>query len=174
MINALRRSAGKLTVIAIMVTPLLAACGFHPLYGTAPSGVQLDEVLRRVSISPIPGRVGQRIRNELIFGTTGGGYADAAEYRLEIAIRESVENVVIAQTGRSEGRAYQLIALFKLVSLNDDAELIAGQSVGRAAYDNLGSNFADVRARRDAENRAAKSVAQDIQTRIATALSREV
>jgi LPS-assembly lipoprotein len=174
MINAVRRSAGKLAAIAIMVAPLLGACGFQPLYGTGPSGVQLDDVMRSVSISPIPGRVGQRIRNELIFSTTGGGYADTAQYRLEIAIRESVKDVFVAQTGESEGRAYRLIASFKLIRLKDDTKLISGQSVGRAAYDNLDSTFADVRARRDAENRAAKSVAQDIQTRIATALSREV
>lgn len=174
MTQASRRSASKLIAVAVMIAPLLAGCGFQPLYGAGPSGVQLNDVMRTVSVVPIPGRVGQRIRNELIFATTGGGYADAAQYRLEIAIRESVKDVFVARSGESEGRAYRLIASFKLVRLADDKELISGQSVGRAAYDNLDSTFADVRARRDAENRAAKSVAQDIQTRIATALSREV
>lgn len=173
MTEAIRRSATKLVAVTILVAPLLAACGFQPLYGTGPSGVQLDDVMRSVSIAPIPGRVGQRVRNELIFSSTGGGYANAAEYRLEIAIKESVKDVFVARTGESEGRAYRLIASFKLVRVADEKELIAGQSVGRAAYDNLDSTFADVRARRDAENRAAKSVAQDIQTRIAMALSRE-
>ena len=72
-------------------------CGFQPLYGTS-TGVQLDKVMRTVSMAPIPGRVGQRVRNELIFATTGGGYSDAKpQYRLEIAIRESVKDVFVAR-----------------------------------------------------------------------------
>jgi len=174
MTQVVHRSASRLIAVAIMITPLLAGCGFQPLYGTTPSGVQLDDVMRTVSVAPIPGRVGQRVRNELIFGTTGGGYAGAEQFRLEIAIRESVKDVFVARSGESEGRAYRLIASFKLIRLEDGKEVVSGQSVGRAAYDNLDSTFADVRARRDAENRAAKSVAKDIQTRIAMTLSREV
>lgn len=155
------------------IAPLVAGCGFQPLYGDGPGGAQLDEVLRTVSIAPIPGRVGQRIRNELIFATTGGDYSEAPNYRLEIAIRESVQDVVVAKTGESEGRGYRLLAAFKLIRLEDDTVVIDGKSVARAAYDNLDSTFADIRARRDAENRAARVVADDIQTRIATALSRQ-
>lgn len=169
-----RRSAGRLFAVIAIVAPLMAGCGFQPMYGTGPSGQQLDDVMRTVSVATIPGRVGQRLRNELIFATTGGGYSDAANYRLEIAIRESVQDVFVAQSGESEGRAYRLIAAFKLIRVEDGSEVIAGKSIGRAAYDNLDSTFADVRARRDAENRAARTVAEDIQTRIATALSREV
>ncbi|MFP4537217.1 MAG: LPS assembly lipoprotein LptE [Dichotomicrobium sp.] len=169
-----RHSAGRLFAVIAIVAPLMTGCGFQPMYGTGPSGQQLDDVMRTVSVATIPGRVGQRLRNELIFATTGGGSSDAPNYRLEIAIRESVQDVFVAQSGESEGRAYRLIAAFKLISLDDETVVISGKSIGRAAYDNLDSNFADIRARRDAENRAARTVAEDIQTRIATVLSREV
>jgi len=172
--GAERRFAICLIAILMATAPLLAGCGFRPMYGEGPSGVRLDEVLRTVTISPIPGRVGQRLRNELIFATTGGGQADEAVYRLEIAIRESVRDVFVARSGESEGRAYRLLAAFKLVKIEDGTEVISGKSIGRAAYDNLDSTFADIRARRDAENRAARTVANDIQTRIAAALSRGV
>ena len=45
--------------------------------------------------APIPGRVGQRIRNELIFQSTGGGAAQTPTLRLEIAIRESVTSTLV-------------------------------------------------------------------------------
>ncbi len=173
MTGAFRRVA-TLSAVAVALPLILAGCGFQPLYGTSPSGAQLDDVMRTVSIAPIPGRVGQRVRNELIFTTTGGGYSEAPLYRLEIAIRESVEKTLVDKSGDSEGRIYQLLASFKLIRAEDGAELLVGQSIGRASYDNLDSTFADVRARRDAENRAARSVSTDIQTRIATVLSREV
>ncbi len=172
--GANHRSAGRLVAVMALIAPLLAGCGFQPMYAETSTGVQLDEVMRTVSVAKIPGRVGQRVRNELIFATTGGGYRDAAEYRLEIAIRESVQDTVVAKTGESEGRAYRLTAAFKLIRLEDQTVALSGTSIGRAAYDNLDSTFADIRARRDAENRAARSVAEDIQTRIAIALSREV
>ena len=57
----------------------LAGCGFQPLYGgTTAGGAKLAEVMAAVEIDPIPGRVGQRVRNELIFENTGGGYAATA------------------------------------------------------------------------------------------------
>ena len=172
--GANHRSAGRLVAAMLLIAPLLAGCGFQPMYAETSTGVQLDEVMRTVSVAKIPGRVGQRVRNELIFATTGGGYRAAAEYRLAIAIRESVQDTVVAKTGESEGRAYRLTAAFKLIRLDDQAVVLSGTSIGRAAYDNLDSTFADIRARRDAENRAARTVADDIQTRIAIALSRDV
>jgi LPS-assembly lipoprotein len=68
-------------------TVLLAGCGFQPLYGPTASGEDLGHVMKTVDITTVPGRVGQRIRNELIFRTTGGGYAEQPKYRLDIAIR---------------------------------------------------------------------------------------
>jgi len=168
------RSAGWVLAIMALIAPMLAGCGFRPMYAETSTGAQLDDVMRAVSVAEIPGRVGQRIRNELIFATTGGGDRAAPRYRLEIAIRESVQDVFVARTGESEGRAYQLTAAFKLIQLDEEAVVISGKSVSRAAYDNLDSTFADIRARRDAENRAARTVADDIQKRIAMALSRDV
>lgn len=171
--GANHRSASRLVAMAV-IAPLLAGCGFQPMYAETSAGVQLDDVMRTVSVATIPGRVGQRIRNELIYATTGGGYSDAPRYRLEIAIRESVQDTFVARTGEAEGRAYQLTAAFKLIRIDDETVIVSGQSVSRASYDNLDSTFADIRARRDAENRAARTVADDIETRVAMALSREV
>ncbi len=171
--GANHRSASRLVAMAV-IAPLLAGCGFQPMYAETSAGVQLDDVMRTVSVATIPGRVGQRIRNELIYASTGGGYSDAPRYRLEIAIRESVQDTFVARTGEAEGRAYQLTAAFKLIRIDDETVIVSGQSVSRASYDNLDSTFADIRARRDAENRAARTVADDIETRVAMALSREV
>ena len=62
--------------LLLAAAPALAACGdaagFRPLYGAGASG-NVGEQLKQVDCRPIPGRVGQRIRNEMIFQTTGGG-----------------------------------------------------------------------------------------------------
>ena len=67
--------------------PALASCGdsgFRPLYGPTMSGAGLQERLAQVDVAPIPGRVGQRIRNELNFQNTGGGNPRPPTHRLEV------------------------------------------------------------------------------------------
>lgn len=173
MVNA---TAGKLTgglalLALIAAAPLLAGCGFQPLYGPTASGAQLSEVMKAVDVAPIPGRVGQRLRNELIFTTTGGGSGAPPGYRLEIALKESLFNTLVERTGDPKGQIYELFADFKLVRLKDGQVVFEGKSTSRAAYDKVESVFADIRAKRDAENRAARTIAETIRLRLAAYLS---
>ncbi len=161
------------------MTPVLSACSFQPLYGTTASGVSVQNELKSVSIAPIPGRVGQRLRNELIFHTTNGGDASASNYRLEVAIREKVSSILVTQAGDAQGQIYSLYASFKLVRLKDNKVVFDSRGHARAAYDTnqtvdgkqVNSIFSDIRARIDAENRVARTLADDIKTRVAAYLA---
>ena len=163
----------KRVFAAIGMVSLLAlsGCGWRPLYGTTAGGADLQDVMRTVDISTIPGRVGQQIRNELIFDTTGGGEAAVPEYRLDIAIRESILNTLVDNTGDPQSQTYQLYSQFKLVRLNDNKVVLKGNSNARAAFDKVDSVFADIRAKRDAENRAARTIADSVRLRMAAFLS---
>jgi LPS-assembly lipoprotein len=163
------KAAAAVAVLAGLVT--LGGCGWQPLYGPTASGAQLEDVMRTVEISTIPGRVGQRVRNELIFKTTGGGEADIPKYRLDIAIRESVLNTLVEATGDPTGQIYQIYTQFKLVRLTDNQVVLQGNNNARAAYDKADSVFADIRAKRDAEDRAARTIAEAIRTRVAAYFS---
>ncbi len=66
---------------------------------------------------PIPGRVGQKLRNELIFANTGGGSAGPTRYRLDIVVKESVTDQLVQITGDATGQVYQLDATFKLIDV---------------------------------------------------------
>jgi LPS-assembly lipoprotein len=158
-------------VLAIVAALVLGGCGFQPLYGPTASGAQLTDVMRSVEIAPVPGRVGQRVRNELLFRTTGGAEPATPQYRLEIAIRESLQNTLVTRTGDPQGRVFQLYAEYRLIRLADSQVVFAGHSNARAAFDKVDSVFADIRAERDAENRAARTMADAIRTRLATYLS---
>lgn len=159
---------------AMLVAPLVAACGnggFRPMYGDLGGGGVLSEKLAQVEIAPIPGRVGQRLRNELIFETRGGGNPLPPEYRLEIAIRETVTSTLVQRSGDSRGQIYSLDASFRLISLADKKVVLAGTSYGRAGFERFDSVFANVRARRDAEDRAANTVSADLKARLAAFLA---
>lgn len=188
MSSAERTSGDKTGIKRVAVTRVLAVSlcagiaaisagcadgsGFKPLYGSAATGgAGANERFAALDVAPIPGRVGQRIRNELIFQSTGGGAAPPSEYRLEVAIRESVSSTLVKVDGNASGQVYNLDASFRLVRIADKSIVAEGKSYGRAGFERLTSTFANVRAREDAENRAAKTVADELRTRLMAYLS---
>jgi LPS-assembly lipoprotein len=124
-----------------------------------------------VEVDPIPGRVGQRVRNELIFANTGGNYAAPQKYRLDIVVKESVTDQLVQITGDATGQVFELNATYKLVDVSNGKVLLVGSAISRAPYNRFQEIFANVRARMDAENRAASTVAESIKTRIAAYLA---
>ncbi len=169
-----RRSTSRVLLAAIVTLPMLTACGsggFTPLYGSSGIGANVGEKLAQVQITPIPGRVGQRIRNELIFQSTGGGRPLPPVYRLEIAIRESVTSTLVQTDGDALGQLYTLDASFQLIRISDNSVALKGISYGRAGFERFDSIFANVRARQDAEDRAARTVGEELKTRLSGFLS---
>jgi LPS-assembly lipoprotein len=160
--------------LAAMAGLALGGCGFQPLYGsntTTASGVRLSEAMAAVDVQPIPGRVGQKVRNELIFSNTGGGHAPQPRYKLRIAIREQVVNQLVRISGDARGQVYQLEASFKLIDASNGEIIHQGSAVSRAPYSRYQEIFANVRARYDAENRAAETVSESIKTQVAAYLA---
>jgi LPS-assembly lipoprotein len=152
-------------------------CGFQPLYGSTSSGANLADVMKSVDIATIPGRPGQRLRNELIYGTTGGGGAAAPVYRLDVALRETTRNALVTQQGLATSQIVELDAEYRLVRISDNEIVFKAWSNSQAAYNMVGSTglagstYGDARAAIDAENRAARSLADTIKTRLAAYLS---
>src|SRR5262245_56570766 len=179
----LSKDSGRLLrgAVALAVIGLLGlcagGCGFHPLYGPTASGANLSEVMKTIDVAGIPGRTGQRVRNELIFANTGGGEASKPVYRLDVVLRESVRNTLVATTGAPTGQVLQLDAEYRLVRLRDNETVLKAWSTAEAAYNLagatglVGSTYGDTRAAIDAENRAARSLAYTMKTRLAAYLS---
>lgn len=170
------RAASRLVMAALLVGPLLGGCGnggFRPLYGSAAlGGAAADERLAEVAVGSIPGRVGQQIRNELIFHATGGGgEVQEPKLRLDVAIRESVTSTLVQVDGDSRGQVFNLEARFKLINLADNSVVLSGTSYGRAPFERYQSIFSNVRARENAEDRAAKVVGEDLKARLSAYLS---
>jgi LPS-assembly lipoprotein len=169
-----RRSLVRGLALVFAAAPVLAACGnggLRPLYGATPSGAGLQERMAQLDVAPIPGRVGQRIRNDIIFLSTGGGEALPPSHRLEVTIRESVHSTLVKIDGESLGQIYAIEASFRLVKIRDKQVVLQGTSHARAGFERFNSIYSNVRARDDAENRAAQTVADDLKTRVAIYLS---
>ena len=155
--------------LALIAAPLLVACGdggFKPLYADLGGGRPTSEKLAHLQVAPIPGRVGQQIRNEFIFQANGGANPLRPEYRVEVAVRESVVSTLVQRSGDARSQVYNLDAKFKVVRLADKKVVLTGTSYGRAGFERFNSIFSNVRARREAEDRAAKTVATDLIARL--------
>lgn len=152
----------------------LAGCGFQPLYGsntTTASGTRLSEAMAAVDVQPIPGRVGQKVRNELIFSNTGGGYAPTPKYQLKIVLREKDIQQLVQVTGNAQGQVYQLQATYTLVDTASGTVLHKGNAISRAPYTRFQEVFANVRARYNAEDRAAETISESIKSQLAAYLA---
>lgn len=174
-----RRSFLRLAVIAT-VPALLAGC-FRPLYADNPtmSGGSTAKELAKIDIAQIEARIGVEdearigveLRNMLIFDFTGGAGEPAnPAYRLKITIRGSGSTVLVDRaSSRAEAEGYSLDAAFTLTDQATGKAVINSTAVGRTSFDSLGQQrFARLRALREAEQRAARIVADQIRGRLAT------
>ena len=168
-----RLGPGLALVLAAAVS--LTACGdagFRPLYAPTALGADVSERMKQVDFAPIPGRVGQRIRNEMLFQSTGGGNPLPPSYRFEVVVNENLTSTLVKVTGEAEGQVYFVQAAFRLIDSKDKKVVFQGTSHARAAFERFESIYSNVRAREDAENRVARTIAEDLKTRLAAYLSR--
>ncbi len=167
---ALRKLALGLVGASLAVG--LAGCGsggFQPLYGSL--GANADVKLTQVEFTQIPGRNGQRIRNELLFKAYGGGNGAPAKYRLDVAIKESSQSTLVLRDGTSAGQVFQIDARFQLIDIATKKVMLEGLSQSRASYERFANAFSNVRAGDEAQERASKTIATDLKARLAAFLS---
>jgi len=154
-----------------LAAAMLSSC-IEPLYGPLSSNASLAEELQAIEVAPIAERAGHYVRNELIFGLNGTGSQVAPRYLLTVTLKEQARSPIIdTVTYRATEATVILDADYKLVTIPDGKEVTKGVQTSIASYDRFSSRITNVRAARDAEQRDARTIAEAIRTRIATALA---
>jgi LPS-assembly lipoprotein len=150
----------------------VAGC-FRPVYGdqggpaVAKSGPGVEAALKSVSVTPIDGRVGGKMRNELIFLLRGGAGPGPVAYRLDVRmVRQGQSPVVDPFTGVPETRSISLLAEYVLKPVGRIDPVLTGTTFATASYSSTLQRFANIRAERDAEDRAATQIAERIRTHL--------
>lgn len=167
------RPPGLLHLAVLAIALAAAGCRFEPLYGarTDASGAVRPGVsteLAAIAIDPPENRVQQVLRNELVFLFTGGGEPAAERYRLRILTDQDQEALAVEQEGDTPANVVvTLRATFILSEIDGDRTLLSGTAFQTASYAFSTQRFANIRALRDAEDRAARGLARNISTRIA-------
>ena len=167
-------------LLVIGLAGLNAGC-FTPLYGSAdvsPGGTAVAGKLASVEVAPIDqpngtrlARVGVGVRNELMYELTGGGAAAPPTHRLNIRLTATNLQVVVdINTARPDVSNYGLNATYTLTDIATGKAVVTATTFSRVSYNIPGQEqrFASARGLRDAEDRAAKVIAENIRSRLAS------
>lgn len=168
------RAAGAMAMAA------LAGGCFQPLYGeqSPMGGPVLRDQLSAVDIVQIEApkgsdeaRLAVEVRNALLFDFTGGGSPAPPTHRLKISMYSTRASIIVyVNTSRPDIENYGLNASYSLTEIATAKVVVTGQTFSRVSYDIPGQaqRFARLRGLRDAETRAAKVIADNIRSRLAS------
>src|ERR1700704_4128392 len=171
------RIAARLLAVAALAA-LTAGC-FQPMYAEHTDGTPgLREKLTGVELPPVDkpnasheARVGVEIRNALAFKLYGNATGMAPTHRLVLRFNTSRSSLLIdPTTALHSSENYGIDAQYNLIEIASNKSVMTGTTFSRVSYDIPGQlqRFARARAFRDAEDRAAQEIAENIQTRLAS------
>jgi LPS-assembly lipoprotein len=171
------RIAARFLGVAALAA-LTAGC-FQPMYAEHSDGSPaLREKLMGVELPPIDkpnasreARLGVEIRNALAFKLYGSATGMPPTHRLVIRFTTSRSSLMIdPNTALPSSENYGIDAQYNLIEIASNKSVMTGTTFSRVSYDIPGSiqRFARSRAFRDAEDRAAQEIAENIQTRLAS------
>lgn len=168
--KSLLRQASLLLAGAVVV----AGCTVQPLNAPDPA-FSGDPTLRQVAIGPVDTRVAQQVRNRLIFLLQGGQSPTAPAFDADLNVTSSARDLLRVQAPASgvnvTARRVTVTATVRLTRLSDGVVFVDEARSATAAFDNTRQEFANERALRDAEDRAARAVAEQLRIVIAAAVS---
>jgi LPS-assembly lipoprotein len=165
-------------VLAVLCGALATACTVQPLYAPGAgleSGTRSG--LQSVSIAAANNRVAIEVRNHLIFLLNGGSGQPANPlYELSLKADPQLKSALIYQTpgrdGEPTSRTVTVAASYVLRKTEGDAVISTRRASASASFDVSQQEFANLRAKRDAENRAASEVAEMLRALIAADIAR--
>ncbi len=162
-----------------IATAAAAGCTVRPLYSEGAASAArpgAPAALSSIVIKPVETRHAQEVRNHLIFLFNGGaGQPADARYELTLLVgrvTESAASVQRAQRREPTAGTLILTGSYVLKDVKTGAAVASGRRSMSAFYDRPRQEFAVMRAERDAADRAARELAEQLQLAIAQQLSR--
>ncbi|MGB3865905.1 MAG: LPS assembly lipoprotein LptE [Xanthobacteraceae bacterium] len=174
------RIAARLAVIAALAA-LTAGC-FQPMYAERNDGTPaLREKLMGVELVPLDvpnasraARIGVEIRNALAFKLYGTATGLPPTHRLELRLTSARSSLLLDQVSKLPSvEGYKLDVSYKLTEIATGKVALTGSTFSNVSYDIPGTyqRFARARAFRDAEDRAAQEIAENLNARLGSYFS---
>jgi LPS-assembly lipoprotein len=165
----LKHRPAQLLVVFVFAAAL-AGCGFKPMYSNDQGGGEVGVGLGQVKIAAPTNRTAQIVHNELLLLLEIGGRQDK-KYRLVNKFDERLISLAIQLDDSVTRKNLILRYDFSLIENISGKQVFRGAGRSYAAYNLVQSDYANLIAEKDARERAAKEVAYQIRTRLATYFS---
>ncbi|MEE8393020.1 MAG: LPS assembly lipoprotein LptE [Rhodospirillales bacterium] len=145
----------------------IGACGFQPMYGQR-AGNTATEDLAAIEIKPISGRIGQYLHNQLLDRLNPRERPVNPEYVLRVTLVESVTRLAVRKSALATRANLVLNANFILYGARSEKmnSLFSGKSEVTSSYNIFDSDFATLMAEKEARNRAAIEISNNIRARL--------
>jgi LPS-assembly lipoprotein len=157
-----------LLLAALALAAGLSGCTVRPLYSTGAVEASPQADLPAIDVEDPATRPEQVFRNTLLFALRNGG--DAADARYGLIYRMTIREQEIAiERGTGTPNAYQLTGgvSFLLKDVATGTSIFGASVTSVDSFTRSSQNFSNMRARRDAEDRLAKQLAELTQARLA-------
>jgi LPS-assembly lipoprotein len=166
---------------AVSLAALASACTVRPLYSDAPlspgSTASAQAELAAIDVKPVTTRYAQQVRNNLIFAFNGGKARTATPaYSLDLNVTELLESAANVQVATDVDQptagTVRLTSNYRLTDIKTGTLVAQGRRTMSASYDKPRQEFASYRAQLDAEDRAARELAELLNLAIAQDLAK--
>jgi LPS-assembly lipoprotein len=177
---SLARTRIAVRLLAVAALAALTAGCFQPMYAERTDGTPaLREKLMGVELPPVDkpnasrdARIGVEIRNALAFKLYGNATGMPPTHRLVLRFTTSRSSLILdPNTALPSSENYGIDAQYNLIEIASNKSVMTGSTFSRVTYDTFSGQmqrFTRTRALRDAEDRAAQEIAENIQTRLAS------
>ncbi len=165
----------RVAVIAVVLgaAAFTTACTVQPLAGSSSSSAATTPAFRSIAVDEVTTRPAQQVRNALLFALHGGITPVETRYSLRLTVVSQRSALAIRSSTLAPTAAQVIMTTsYVLSETATGARVSSGQQKTIAAFDESSQSFADTRALRDAENRAASEAAQKIRLSLARDLAR--
>ena len=171
--SSFRMTAALAGLAAVLA---LSGCTVEPLNASRPDSQLVKgsydsstaQVLASTEVDPVNERVAQQVRNRLLFAMNGGELQPGGKYRVALSIEETTQTLSVETSGLAPTSAQvRVLAQYALIEKQSGTVVARGERRALAAYDRTPQSFANQRAQRDAQNRAAHEVAEQLRLAIA-------
>jgi len=155
----------------LIVSLFLAACGFSPLYSSSAVVESVASELASITVQAPNNDANRALRLTLADLLRNDGFY-ASKYSISLTSGLAIRDVAVQQDTSVTRKNLVMSSTYSLSDLESGEILFESQATAIAAYNRVGSEFANIIAERDARERASTQVAEQIRTELAVFFER--
>lgn len=145
--------------------PLLAGCGWEPLYADPQTG-KASGALRSIQVAPIPERIGQMLETGLRQSFNPDEISTKPFYTLKVTLSTSLSDLGIQSQGLGTRGEVNLYATYQLTETATNKPLQTATVHASDSFDIQANGYSTVVAQDDAKTRVVEEVRREIVARL--------